>query len=82
MTTRTIERARTVLITAPADGQVLRIPPRALCGELEVYDAHDEIARVGHRPISAPGHGFVSRVLARDGVFVSGGAPILEFRVT
>lgn len=86
MTTATVLRAGSVIIAAPIEGRVRLYPPRELCGELEVYKAHETIATVTNdvrsERVAAPAHGFLLRALVADGAAVVPESPLAVFSVT
>ncbi|MGH2793373.1 MAG: hypothetical protein ACRDKG_03610, partial [Actinomycetota bacterium] len=65
MTMKTDVRVGHVDLRAPIGGRVRLFPPRVLCGELEVYEAHETIATVTtgvhSERIAAPANGFLWR---------------------
>jgi hypothetical protein len=69
-----------ITLRAPVDGTVLFHAPPALCGELEVFEAGDVIADVGHVEVRAPARGFVERRLAAEGTPVAQAMPLVDFR--
>ena len=71
----------TVALRAPASGVVRWLPPEVFCGELDVFAQADAIAAVGDALVLAPAHGFVVRLLVRDGEFVEHGADIGVFGI-
>jgi hypothetical protein len=86
MTTTTDIRTGPVILTASIAGRVRLHPPRALCGELEIFQAHETIATVTneHRTerIEAPADGFLLHVYARDDADVEPDSPLVVFSVT
>jgi hypothetical protein len=71
----------TVALRAPATGVVRWLPPDALCGELDVFAHADPIAAVGDTLILAPAHGFIVRLLVREGEVVEQGSDIGVFGI-
>ena len=71
----------TVTLRAPSAGVVRWLPPGSLCGELDVFAHADPIATVGEALILAPAHGFIVRLLVRDGEIVRQGSDIVVFRI-
>lgn len=71
----------TITLSAPAAGRVELHAPRALCGELEVFERGEVVAAVGGAPVEAPEHGFLLRALALDGARVDVGEPVVTYRV-
>jgi len=71
----------TVTLRAPATGVVRWLPPGALCGELDVFTQADAIAAVGDALVLAPAHGFIMRLLVRDGEIVEHGTDIGVFGI-
>jgi hypothetical protein len=80
MITLTERTGGLLTLRAPATGVVRFHAPRALCGELEVFEAGQAIADVGDITIVASAHGFVVRMLARDGALVADDMPLVIFR--
>lgn len=76
-----VRASGTVTLSAPASGRIRLVPPRALCGELEVFERGEVVATVGAAPVEAPEHGFVLRALALDGDHVMEGAPVVSYRI-
>jgi multidrug efflux pump subunit AcrA (membrane-fusion protein) len=83
MTVIAERRAGPVTLAAPIAGRVRFYPPRTLCGELEVFQAHETIATVTDADrverIEAPGDGFLLRVLIAEGAAVEAGTPVIQF---
>ena len=71
----------TVTLRAPASGLVRWLPPEMLCGELDVFAHAEAIARVGDVLVLAPAHGFIVRLLVRDGEIVEHGSDIGVFKI-
>ena len=71
----------TVTLTAPIAGRVVLGAPRALCGELEVFERGEVVASVDGGPVEAPERGFVLRALVGEGARVLAGDPIVEYRI-
>jgi hypothetical protein len=71
----------TVTLRAPATGVVRWLAPDALCGELDVFAQADPIATVGDALILAPSHGFIVRLLVRDGDIAAHGSDIGVFGI-
>jgi len=71
----------TVALRAPATGVLHWLPPESLCGELDVFAQADPIATVGDTLIFAPAHGFIVRLLVRDGEVVAEGSDIGVFGI-
>lgn len=69
-----------ITLRAPVDGTVLFHAPSALCGELEVFEAGDVVADVGHAEVCAPARGFVVRRLVTEGTPVEQAMPLVDFR--
>lgn len=69
------------ILTAPASGRAEFCPPRALCGELEVFEPGETVATVGGGTIDAPDRGFVLRTLVADGELVTEGTPVVSYRI-
>jgi hypothetical protein len=69
-----------ITLRAPGTGVVHFHAPRALCGELEVFEAGEAIADVGGSALVAPALGFVVRTLIGDGMFVDNEMPLVIFR--
>ena len=67
-------------LRAPATGVVRFHAPRALCGELEVFEAGQAIADVDGIALVATAHGFVVQTLAADGTLVDNEMPLVIFR--
>ena len=71
----------TVVLRAPATGVVNWLPPDALCGELDVFAQADPIATVGDALVLAPAHGFIVRLLVRDGEIAEQGSDLGLFGI-
>jgi hypothetical protein len=69
-----------VTLRAPGAGIVRFHAPRALCGELEVFEAGETIADVGGIALAATARGFVVRALAGEGSLVDDNMPLVIFR--
>jgi hypothetical protein len=67
-------------LRAPGSGVVHFHAPRALCGELEVFEAGEAIADVGGITVLASVRGFVVRTLAREETVVGAEMPLVLFR--
>ncbi|HLW16776.1 MAG TPA: hypothetical protein VKV69_05395 [Actinomycetota bacterium] len=70
-----------VTLRAPATGVVHWLAPDALCGELDVFAHADPIATVGDTIILAPAHGFIVRLLVREGEIVAQGSDVGVFGI-
>lgn len=81
MTAATKSGVGCVVLCAPCAGRLRFVPPRALCGELEVYDAGQILATIDAGVIAAPASGFVVRVLAADGTNVAAGSDIVVYSI-
>jgi biotin carboxyl carrier protein len=71
----------TVTLRAPATGVVRWLPPESLCGELDVFAQADPIAAVAGALVLAPAHGFIVRLLVRDGEIVEQGSDVCLFGI-
>lgn len=80
MSVATRARGRTVILTAPRSGPVRFLPPRELCGELEVFHEDEIVASVAGDCLQAPGRCFILRLFVADGAFVEEGAPVMELK--
>jgi hypothetical protein len=69
-----------VTLRAPGAGMVRFHAPRALCGELEVFEAGEAIAEIEQTLVLAPARGFVVRTLTGDGALVDADLPLVLFR--
>lgn len=72
----------TMVLRAPCSGVVRIHPPRALCGELEVYEEHEPVASMGDTTLASPAHGFLVRLLVTDDAWVEKDSAVAEFRVS
>ncbi|MGZ4120070.1 MAG: hypothetical protein ACXVQY_10325 [Actinomycetota bacterium] len=70
-----------VTLVAPGTGRVRFHAPETLCGELEIFDAHEIVADIDGVLVVAPGHGFVVRQLVPDYSLAAAGTGICEFRI-
>jgi hypothetical protein len=80
MITLTERTDSVVTLRAPGAGIVRFHAPRALCGELEVFEAGEMIADVGGIAVVAIERGFVVRTLTGDETLVVGEMPLVIFR--
>jgi hypothetical protein len=69
-----------VTLRTPGAGIVHFRAPRALCGELEVFEAGESIADVGGIALVAPARGFVVRTLVHADALVDSEIPLVIFR--
>ena len=76
-------RAGPFALEAPISGRVRLHPPRVLCGELEVFEAHETIATVSNDDrtdrVEAPMRGFLLRSYVIDEAIVAAGSPLVMF---
>lgn len=79
-------RAGPLVLAAPVAGRVRLYPPRVLCGELEIFEAHETIATVSYEGrtdrIEAPVRGFLLRAYVIDDAVVGAGSPLVAFSPT
>jgi hypothetical protein len=71
----------TVILRAPATGVVRWLSPESLCGELDVFSQADPVAVVGDALVLAPAHGFIVRLLVRDGEIAELGSDVCVFGI-
>ena len=75
-----------VALSVPAPGILKFLPPEAMCGELEVYEAGGVIARVasstGWADVLAPARGFLRQRLVNEDMWVEAGRQVAWFSVT
>jgi len=69
-----------VTLRAPGTGIVRFHSPRALCGELEVFEAGEAIGDVDGIDVVASARGFVVRTFAGHGTLVGNETPLVLFR--
>jgi hypothetical protein len=79
MITLTERSSEPVTLRAPVAGVVRFHAPRALCGELEVFDGGETIADVGTTEIVAPSRGYIVRRLVPEGIRVDDALPLIVF---
>ena len=80
--TTVVEQLRgTPALRAPASGVLRWMAPRALCGELELFEAGDAVAMIGDAPVFAPERGFIVRRLVAEGRSIEEGQEIATFGV-
>jgi len=72
-------RREVVSLTAPCDGVMRLHAPRALCGELEVFEPGEPVISVGDRLVHAPAAGFIARALVSEHDYVREGTVLLRF---
>ncbi len=86
MKTATDLRAGPLVLAAPIAGRVRLYPPRVLCGELEIFEAHETIATVSDEDrterVEVPVRGFLLRAYVIDDAIVAAGSPLVDFSPT
>jgi hypothetical protein len=86
MKTATDLRTGPLVLAAPTAGRVRLYPPRVLCGELEIFEAHETIATVSSdgltERIEAPVRGFLLRTYVIDDAVVGAGSPLVVLSPT